>query len=208
MTTVRDYAITRAEDGTCNTEGVRPLSGQIFELAQPVLMNDLVSCEDIVEIVGASTIPFLQPAARDALAEAVAEMGELPLLTHAYRTVAQQYVLFYWFNHNQLCDISLAATPGSSPHEQGIAIDIKENARWRDVLRRHNWRWRGPDDRAHFTYIGPGTTTRVRKESIRAFQRLWNIHNPDDLIQEDGVYGDIETGPRIERSPVEGFSSD
>ncbi|MCA1576892.1 MAG: M15 family metallopeptidase [Acidobacteria bacterium] len=208
MTTVREYAITRAADGSCTTAGVQPLNDQIFELAVPVLMNDLVSCEDIVEIVGSSTIPFLQPAARAALAEAVAEMDERPRLVHAYRTLAHQYVLFFWFNHNQLCDISLAATPGSSPHEQGIAIDIRENARWRAVLARHNWRWRGSVDPAHFTYIGPGTTSRVRKESIRAFQRLWNIHNPADLIQEDGVYGDIETGPRIERSPVEGFASD
>jgi len=204
MTTVREYAITHA--GTdCTTEGVRPLNDQIFALAQPVLSNDLVSCEDIVTIVSGSTIPFLQPPAKDALAAAVAEKGQQPRLIHAYRTLAHQYVLYYWFNHHQLCNITLAATPGSSPHEQGIAIDIEQNSNWRAVLKKHNWRWRGPKDPGHFTYIGQGVTTNVRKESIRAFQRLWNLHNPTDLIQEDGVYGDTETGPRIQRSPVEGF---
>lgn len=204
MATVREFAITHA--GTdCSTEGVRPLNDQIFALAQPVLINDLVSCADIVKIVGSSTIPFLQPAAKAALAEAVAEKGEKPRLVHAYRTLAHQYVLFFWFNHNRLCGITLAATPGSSPHEQGIAIDIQQNARWREVLKKHHWRWRGRSDPAHFTYIGPGVTTNVRKESIRAFQRLWNLNNPTDLIEEDGVYGETETGPRIQRSPVEGF---
>jgi N-acetylmuramoyl-L-alanine amidase len=204
MTTVREYAIAHAS-GDCNTEGVRPLNDQIFALAQPVLINDLVPCADIVQIVGGSTIAFLQPAAKAALAAAVAEKGERPRLIHAYRTLAHQYILYYWFNHHQLCDITLAATPGSSPHEQGIAIDIQENSRWRAVLKKHNWRWRGKKDPGHFTYIGPGVTPNVRKESIRAFQRLWNLNNPTDLIHEDGIYGDTETGPRVQRSPVEGF---
>ncbi len=206
MTTVKEYAIAHA-GSDCSTEGVRPLNDQIFALAQPVLINDLVPCDDIVKIVGGSTMAFLQPAAKAALAAAVAAKGERPRLVHAYRTLAHQYVLFFWFNHNQLCGITLAATPGASPHEQGIAIDIQENAKWRAVLKKHNWRWRGPSDPAHFTYIGPGVTANVRKESIRAFQRLWNINNPGDLIQEDGVYDDTETGPRIQRSPVEGFGS-
>jgi hypothetical protein len=205
MTTVRQYAITRAANGNCSTEGVRPLNDQIFELARPVLADNLVSCADIVEVVGNSTIAFLQPAAKAALANAVAEKGQKPRLIHAYRTLAHQYVLYYWFNHHQFCGITLAATPGSSPHEQGIAIDIKDNSKWRNVLAKHNWRWRGSIDEAHFTYIGGGVTPHVRKESIRAFQRLWNRSNPNDQIQEDGVYGDTETGPRIERSPVEGF---
>ena len=204
MTTIRQYAIQHAT-GDCSTEGVRGLNDQIFQLARPALVNDLVSCEDIVHIVGGTTIPFLQPAAKAALAKAVAEKGQKPRLVHAYRTLANQYVLYYWFKHGQACNITLAAQPGSSPHEQGIAIDIEENAKWRAVLEKHKWRWRGKADRPHFTYIGPNISAHVRKESIRAFQRLWNKHNPTDLIQDDGVYGDTETGPRIERSPIEGF---
>ncbi|HEY6802034.1 MAG TPA: M15 family metallopeptidase [Pyrinomonadaceae bacterium] len=204
MTTVSEYAIAHAHTD-CSTEGVKPLNDQIFALAQPVLVNALVPCDDIVRIVGGSTMAFLQPAAKRALAAAVAEKGQRPNLIHAYRTLAHQSVLFYWFNNHQLCHITLAATPGSSPHEQGIAIDIQDNAKWRAVLKKHNWRWRGPSDPGHFTYIGPGVVTTVRVESIRAFQKLWNIHNPNDRIDEDGVYGETDTGPRIRKSPVEGF---
>ncbi len=75
MTTVREYAIEHA-DSDCSTEGVRPLNDQIFALAQPVLISDLVPCADIVQIVGGSTMAFLQPAAKAALAGAVAEKGE------------------------------------------------------------------------------------------------------------------------------------
>jgi len=204
MKTIRQYAIEHA-GSDCSTEGVRGLNDQIFRLAQPVLINDLVSCEDVVQIVGGTTIPFLQPAAKAALANAVAEKGQKPRLVHAYRTLANQYVLYFWFKHGQACNVTLAAQPGSSPHEQGIAIDIEENAKWRAVLARHNWRWRGNADKPHFTYIGPNISGQVRKESIRAFQRLWNLNNPGDLIHEDGVFGDIETAPRIEKSPIGGF---
>ena len=206
MTTIGQYAIKHATTD-CSTEGVRGLNDQIFHMVKPVLAADLVSCEDVVQIVGGTTIPFLQPAAFAALAKAVAEKGQKPRLVHAYRTLANQYVLYYWFKHGQSCNVTLAAQPGSSPHEQGIAIDIEQHAAWRTVLEKHNWHWRGKADKPHFTYVGPNISPRVRKESIRAFQRLWNQNNPTDLIQEDGVYGDTETGPRIERSPIEGFSS-
>jgi N-acetylmuramoyl-L-alanine amidase len=205
MTTIREYAIKIAANGTCTTEGVRPINDQIFELARPVLAGDLVPCDDIVTVVGPSAIPFLQPAAKAALAKAVTEKGEKPRLTHAYRTLAHQYVLYYWYKHGEQCSVTLAATPGSSPHEQGIAIDIKEYSKWITVLEKYKWRWRGNQDKPHFTYIGGNVSSKVRKESIRAFQRLWNQHNPTDLIQEDGTYGEVETGPRLTKSPVEGF---
>jgi D-alanyl-D-alanine carboxypeptidase len=205
MTTIRQYAIDNAANGSCTTEGVRPLNDQIFQLAIQVLKGDLVRCDDVVNVVGSSTLPFLQPAAKMALAQAVEEKGERPRLVHAYRTVAHQYILYFWFNHGRQCHVTLAATPGSSPHEQGIAIDIKDHSKWINILAKHSWRWRGRADKPHFTYIGGGISPNVRKESIRAFQRLWNRNNPSDLIEEDGTYGDVETGPRVEKTPVEGF---
>jgi hypothetical protein len=101
--------------------------------------------------------------------------------------------------------VTLAATPGNSPHEKGLAIDIQEHAKWRTVLERHKWKWRGNADRPHFTYVGDGIITNVLRESIRAFQRLWNLHNPGDRITEDGLFGELETGPRLLKSPVNGF---
>jgi hypothetical protein len=205
MTTVKDFArIQREPGGSCSTAGLRPLNNQILSLLLPVVSDELVSCAGQVNIVGGSTIPLLQPAALAALALAVAEKGQKPNLVHAYRTVAQQVVLFDWGNHHK-CSITLVANPGHSPHEMAIGIDIQEHTKWRTVLENHHWRWRGPTDKAHFTFIGPGIGTRIIKEGIRAFQRLWNQHNPDDRIAEDGNFGQVETAPRLLKSPVEGF---
>lgn len=199
MTTIRQYAVNH-----CNTEGARGLSDQIFSTLLPAVGGSLVPCTDIVNVVGASSIPYLQPAAKAALEAAVNDKGSRPRLLHAVRTVAQQYLLYYWFRH-QRCGITLAAPPGDSPHELGIAIDIENNAQWRAVLANHRWRWRGQSDPGHFTYIGGGLDPQIRKENIRAFQRLWNRNNPSDLIDEDGAYGDVETGPRLLASPTEGW---
>jgi hypothetical protein len=165
---IRSYAEQNAKDKICSTEGVKGISRQIFSILLEVMGTELVSCEDFVEVTGPSCIPFLQPAAAKTLKKAVDEFGEKPKLLHAYRTIAQQYVLYYWFR-NGLCNITLAAPLGSSPHEQAIAIDIQENARWRKVLKKHNWRWRGPKDPGHFTYVGGNVSPRIRTEGIRAF---------------------------------------
>lgn len=204
LLTISQYAEQSALDKTCTKEGVKKISFQIFEKLKIVMGNELVSCEDFVEVVGPSAIPYLQPAAAKALKKAVVEFGEKPKLLHSYRTIAQQHVLYYWFNKRN-CKITLAAPIGSSPHEQAIAIDIQENAKWRKVLAKHNWKWRGPTDPGHFTYIGGGLSDKIRKEGIRAFQNLWNENNPNDLIQEDGIYGETETGPRLRKSPSEGW---
>lgn len=205
MPTVREYADSNG-NGRCDTEGLRGLNAQIFELLRPVVSDDLVSCEHTVNVVGPSAIPFLQPAAVRALEAAVRERGggEMPRLNHAYRTLAHQFVLFRW-GRRRVCRISLVNRPGTSTHENGIAIDLADADRWVTVLERHGWRHRGRPDPPHFTFVGRGIDPRVLTESVRAFQRLWNLHNPTDRIGEDGVFGERETGPRLSRSPVAGF---
>ncbi len=204
MTTVREFAQNSASSGSCNTGGLRRLNNQIVSLLLEALPDALVPCEDIVTVSGASTIALLQPAAKEALRLASEEKGQKPRLVHAYRTVAQQFVLRQWFLKGK-CSITSARNPGHSDHEKGTAIDIQNNEQWRTVLRNHDWVWAGPGDPGHFRYAGGNVTSSVLKESIKAFQRLWNRHNPDDQIDEDGVFGDEETGPRLLLSPIEGF---
>jgi hypothetical protein len=204
MTTVREFANSSAASGSCNTGGLRSLNNQILSLLLEALPGALVSCEDIVTVSGASTIALLQPAAKEALRLATVEKGQKPKLVHAYRTVAQQFVLRQWFLKGK-CGITSARNPGHSDHEKGTAIDIKNNEQWRTVLSHHDWVWAGPGDPGHFRYTGGSVNSRVLKESIRAFQRLWNKHHPGDLIDDDGVFGDVETGPRLLLSPIEGF---
>ena len=203
MPTVEQFANTST--AACSTAPVKPLSNQIFDiLLQQTAVGQLTSCESFVHLGSGSTIPFLQAAACEALRKAVQQKGQTPTLNHAYRAVPQQYVLFHWFKHGK-CSITLAARPGTSPHEKAIAIDIADHGKWKSVLAANHWLWRGPSDPAHFTYIGGGVTTDIGVESVRAFQKLWNTHNPNDRIHEDGIYGEHETGPRLRLSPIEGF---
>ena len=46
-------------------------------------------------------------------------------INSAFRTVAQQYLLYAWYKQGR-CGIGLAATPGNSNHEQGLAVDIED----------------------------------------------------------------------------------
>lgn len=201
MTTISEFA----SSSTCSTARLKPLNEQILALLLLEMPDGLVSCEDIVRVAGNSTIAMLQPEAKAALGRAIDERGRELGLIHGYRTVAQQFVLRQWFLNGQRCGVRSARNPGRSDHEKGTAIDIEDFAGWRPFLTSHGWQWAGMGDRAHFHFPGGGTTNLVLTESIRAFQRLWNQHHPQDTIEEDGEYGEIETGPRLRRSPIEGF---
>ena len=207
MPTVNEFSGT---NNGCSTSGLRGLDDQIVELLLRAVNNgtetNLVPCDDIprLNVVGNSTIALLQPEARASLARVIEDRDRDLNLIHAYRTVAQQFVLRQWKLKGR-CGITQARVPGTSDHERGIAIDIDEHETWKATLEANGWVWAGPKDKGHFSFHGAGVNPDVITESVRAFQKLWNIHNPDDPIDEDGVYGDVETGPRLLRSPVGGF---
>ena len=46
----------------------------------------------------------------------------------------------------------------------------------------------------------------LRTAGLKAFQRIWNRHNPDDTILEDGTYGPT-TAAKMDASPANGFLS-
>lgn len=209
MPTVGEFAVTSANSG-CSTAGLRKLNDQIVALLLPAAnegtVKNLVTCADIpnLKVSGNSTIPLLQPAARMALEQAINAKGQELNLVHAYRTVAQQFVLRQWKLSGK-CGITSARKPGSSDHERGTAIDINDFGTWRSTLEAHHWKWAGMGDKGHFNFVGAPVSETVLTEGVRAFQRLWNQHHPEDRIAEDGEFGDIETGPRLLRSPIEGF---
>lgn len=205
MPTVQQFA----NQSGCTTAGLRPLNEQILELLLNAVNTpeetNLVPCDDIplLQVVGGSTIPMLQPAARASLQQIIEENDRELKLRHAYRTIAQQFVLREWKLQGRC--VTSARKPGTSDHERGLAIDIDENALWRTAFTSNGWHWAGTGDPGHFNYLGDDVSPDVLPESVRAFQILWNRNNLDDLIDEDGVYGDIETGPRLRISPIEGF---
>ena len=209
MPTVEQFAVASSQNG-CSTAGLRKLNNQIVEVllaaVNPPGETNLVSCTDIplLRVVGNSTIPLLQPAARTSLQRVIEQKNRHLDLIHAYRTIAQQFVLREWKLRGK-CHITQARKPGTSDHERGIAIDIDDFDVWKSTLQANGWAWAGPGDRGHFSFTGDGVNSDVITESVRAFQVLWNRNNPEDLIDEDGIFGDIQTGPRLLLSPVEGF---
>ncbi|MBF2075028.1 MAG: peptidoglycan-binding protein [Synechococcales cyanobacterium C42_A2020_086] len=168
--------------------------------------NVLVSFEDLdISANSAAVHAFLQPAAKDALRRAIQSRGKTLVLTSAYRTVAQQYLLWSWYQKRQ-CGISRAAEPGLSNHEDGLALDTPDFDAWRFILASHNWQWLGDGDPVHFTYMGRGVRDDIGSIGLKAFQILWNKHNPGDQIKEDGLFGP-KTASRLDQSPAEGFGA-
>jgi len=137
--------------------------------------------------------PYLQASARDALWAAAAKT---PLtINSAFRTLADQYVLYY----SGGC--GLAAKPGASNHQSGRAVDVNNYSAARSALQAAGCTWLGSKDPVHFDCPGGDG----RPDAVLAFQRLWNINNPGDLIDEDADYGP-QTEARLAKSPANGFA--
>lgn len=186
----------------CSTAVVRGLSDQLMAEIELLRPGTVASIEDVPGIeAGPGTLPYLQKPAVDALRKVTAR-GNTIQLNSALRSLAQQYLLHRWYQTRR-CGIPLAAPPGTSHHESGLAIDISNYAQLRPTLAAHGWRWLGGRDPVHFDFVGQGGT-RLGGLSVLAFQRLWNRNNPDDRIPEDGVYGPA-TAQRLARAPANGF---
>jgi MYXO-CTERM domain-containing protein len=187
---------TVAARGQCSTAGVEALSRQLVETQSCLLPGAFVSVTPRANItLSASRLfPFAQASTRDAMWAAATTT---PLqINSMFRTLADQYVLYF----SRAC--GLAARPGSSNHETGTAVDLGNWSQARSAMLRAGCRhpYPGTDD-VHFDC--PGTDR--RSDSIRTFQRLWNVNNPSDRLTEDGAYGPL-TESRLGRSPAAGFA--
>ena len=187
---------------SCSTRVVRGLDQQIIAQMNRLVPNALVNFSSPRIRIGQAVWPFLQVAAKRKLDRAIANRGKTLIVNSAYRTIAQQMILF---QHSQTrrCGITLAALPGRSNHQSGLALDIEDNAGWRPFLEAQGWRWLGARDRVHFDFVGGGVRD-IRGTAIKAFQQLWNQNNPGDRIGEDGVWGP-NTAARLGKSPANGF---
>ena len=187
----------------CNTAQLTGLARQVAEqflrTVSAMAITDLTSH---VEIVGPSTIPYLQRNAGDALIAAIKEQGQKVTLIHALRTLPQQYAFWKWYLDGR-CGKLASAMPGSSPFECGVAIEIDDADAWVKVLRSHNWQWCGSKNSAQFIFHGPQDPTFLNT-SIWAFQRVWNNHHPEDELKPDGVLTP-QTIAKLEMSPAAGF---
>lgn len=199
----------------CSTEVVKGLSEQIIAEEGCLRPNafhrlpDKLAAATVEDVV----FPFLAPPAHEAFMAAVESARREPItLNSMLRTIAQQYLLFHWYKRGR-CHIKLAASPGRSNHQSGLAIDIQQPHRWKNRLSKFGFRWMGAKDKWHFDFVGrdPKEKAAVKRISevhagldVRAFQRLWNKNHPDESVGESGTF-DEKTENALRRAPSGGF---
>ena len=196
--------VQQAINAGCSTSTVKGISQQIVDQAECFAPGSYVLMPPKPNLVFNDVeFQYLQLAARDALVAVLASKpGTTMTVNSMLRTLPQQYVLYNWYQNGQ-CNITLAATPGASNHESGLALDVNQYATWKPAFLAHGFTWQGASDVVHFDYTGPGIVP-FKGNDVRAFQQLWNKNNPGDLIAEDGAYGP-QTGARLAKSPADGF---
>jgi N-acetylmuramoyl-L-alanine amidase len=180
-----------------STSVANGLSQQLIHQINLILSDALVSCDDLNVEPGDAAFALLQPPAKEALQKAIESRGIPMTINSAYRTIAQQLLLFNWLNGT-----SPVAPPGRSNHQSGLALDIDDPRGWEPFLIRHNWQPLAGDP-PHFDYVGGGTRD-IRSTAILAFQKIWNKNHPNERINEDGNWGP-QTESCLNHSPAIGF---
>ncbi len=199
MAAATDTVAQAAASSACTTASVRGLSDQIVAEMNCIKPNLMSRIDGLNVSLGGAALPFLQTPAANALRAATTGRAKLGI-NSSLRSLAQQWMLRNWADTNR-CGVSIAARPGASNHEDGLAIDTSDYSSYRSALTANKFSWFGSSDAVHFDYSGAGG---VDARGVLAFQRLWNRNNPSDRIAEDGSYGP-NTESRLKRSPRVGF---
>ncbi len=186
--------------GTCSTAVVLGLSKQIADEVGCISPTGLVRFEPSAKrtFTSSAVLPYLGKNAKTALEDVTSTVQ----INSAFRTVAQQYLLYRWYLAGR-CGIAVAAHPGRSNHESGRALDLANASSARSALSARGWSYAGSSDPVHFDYYGSAD---IRGKDVLAFQRLWNRNNPGDTISEDGLYGP-QTEARLRAAPATGFAA-
>ncbi|MCW5802163.1 MAG: M15 family metallopeptidase [Deltaproteobacteria bacterium] len=185
----------------CSTSVVLGLSQQIAEEIGCMSPGALVRFQPSanLQITSSAVLPFLHSAAKTHLEQVAAT--KVVKVNSAFRTVAQQYLLYRWYQQGR-CGITAAATPGRSNHESGRALDVSNYSSLISAMANKGWSHSVPGDPVHFDHLA---SPDIRGKDVLALQRLWNRNNPNDKIAEDGAYGP-QTEARLKASPATGFA--
>ncbi len=203
--TKRAQTVEQAYSSGCSTSSVDGLSRQIVGEARCVDADAFAAVPPRKNLVTPGHVFLhLEAPARDRLLRVLdAHPTRTMTVNSALRTVAQQYLLDRW-SRARRCGIQLAANPGESNHETGLALDVSEHGAWRSALEAQGFHWLGPSDRVHFDFGGPGAAHHDGLD-VLAFQRLWNRNHPDDKIAENSRY-DAPTEAHLKKAPAQGFA--
>jgi N-acetylmuramoyl-L-alanine amidase len=181
-----------------STSIVNGLSQQLIYQINLIVPNALVSFDDLNVDLGNAAFPFVPPAGKEALRKAIAQRGKKLVVNSAYRTLAQQMLLY----NNRFNNSNPVAAPGRSNHQSGLALDIEDRQGWEPFLRPLGWESLAGDP-PHVDYQGAGARD-LRQATIIAFQRLWNKNHPNNQLDEDGEFGP-NTEAALNKSPSVGF---
>ena len=192
-------ALTAGQAGGCDTSIVGPLTQQLVAELNCITPNTMTVFTGPGISVTSAVNPFLAPAATTGLKAAVSASGSTIGISSAYRSVAQQYLLYKWWQAGQ-CGIQAAAVPGTSNHQSGRAVDVPSYSQWITPLQAHGWKWFGSGDLVHFDFNGAAN---LGGASVLAFQRLWNKNNANKLA-EDGAWGSASASA-MASTPTTGF---
>jgi hypothetical protein len=200
-------SVDRAARETCGTpdEIVAGLSRQLVDAINCLRPGTLVDIplDAFIEMLEADR-PNLIDGRAVADLRAAAREGNRPMVIRwAYRDVGLQQ-LFWLQNEYQGC--AIAARPGSSNHQNGLAVDLNDWAYWEPIMRRHGWENNLDNDRVHFDYqrapdIG------LAPLSLYAFQELWNLNVPEAPLALNGTL-DAETDAALAGVELDGLPRD
>lgn len=182
-----------------NTSVVNGLSQQLIYQINLIVPDALVSFDDLDVELGSAAYPFVPPAAKLALQKAIERRGIKLIVNSAYRTLAQQMLLY----NGRFNNPNPVAAPGTSNHQSGLALDIEDRQGWLPFLQGSGWHPLAGDP-PHLDYRGQGAKD-LRRETILAFQQLWNKNHPNEKVGEDGQWGP-KTESALNRSPAAGFA--
>jgi Putative peptidoglycan binding domain/D-alanyl-D-alanine carboxypeptidase len=210
MTTLDEAIKAMIATKKVDTGKVQGLSRQIIAETNNILTGVLLNFEDLPGLTlsnDAYLNYFLQSGPKESLRSILRQgINQKPRMrmkiNSAYRTVAQQHILrqIYERGHREL--VPLAARPGRSNHEDGLAIDVDNYGDWKALLLKNGWEWQGENDPVHF-YNDSGRND-VGNLGVKAFQQLWNRYNPNDQMTVDGDFGE-QSAVRMNKSPIDGF---
>ena len=185
---------------SCSTAVVIGLSKQIADevgCANPTGLVKFAPSGNL-KVTSNAVLLYLASSGKSAL-QAVAQTRVVQV-TSAFRTVAQQYLLYQWYLAGR-CGITAAAHPGASNHESGRAVDLANYSSLISTMGGKGWSHDVPGDPVHFDHLA---SPDIRGRDVAAFQRLWNRNHPADTIPADGAYGP-QTEARLRTAPAEGF---
>jgi Putative peptidoglycan binding domain/D-alanyl-D-alanine carboxypeptidase len=210
MTTVKEAIDKMIQVSVVDTGCVSGLSRQIINqmnTLQPSILVNFESLPGLNVLAGSYLNFYLQSGAKEflraALREGTRSQPNLRMtINSAYRTVAQQHILHQIFLKAPRL-IPLAAGPGNSQHENGLAIDVNNYNEWKPYLLANGWKWLGGNDPVHF--FEPDGRHDIGDLGVKAFQTLWNRFNPNDLMTADGKFG-AQTAAKMDRTPITGFA--